>query len=91
MTEALKTKISAGEINQTQQGLIVEFQWKMKKRQLADTTIENRTFLLVNLVKLGANLMNPESVETVLATEEMTTASKFNTVKTYKAFIKAFN
>jgi transposase-like protein len=60
-----ETKTVAGDLNQTQQGLILEFQWKMKKRQLADITIESRTYLLNNLVRLGANLNNPDSVETV--------------------------
>jgi len=85
-----ETKTAAGDLNQTQQGLILEFQWKMKKRQLADITIESRTYLLNNLVRLGANLNNPDSVETILATEKMPTSQKFNTVKAYKAFTKAF-
>ena len=39
---ATELKTVAG-INTTQQGLIVEFQWKMKKHGLADVTIKNRT------------------------------------------------
>jgi integrase len=89
LTTEMKTV--AGDLNQTQQGLIVEFQWKMKKRQLSDITIKNRTFRLAKLAKLGADLMNPETVETILATEEMTTPQKFTTVKTYAAFTKAFS
>ncbi len=76
--------------NQTQDGLIVDFQWKMKKRNKAKSTIENRTLCLNKLVKLGADLTKPESVETVLATEELTSANKYNTVKAYVAFTKAF-
>lgn len=82
--------VCAGEINQTQHGYIVEFQWKMKKRGLSDATIESRTFWLSNLMKLGADLMNPDTVETILATEEMTASTKHNTVKTYVAFAKAY-
>jgi integrase len=62
----------------------------MKKRNLSEATIKNRAFSLANLVKLGADLMNPETVETVLATEEMTTSSKHNTVKTYTAFARVY-
>jgi len=76
--------------NQTQDGLIVDFQWKMKKRNKSKSTIENRTIHLNKLVKLGADLTKPESVETVLATEELTPANKYNTVKAYIAFTKAF-
>lgn len=90
LTNTQETKTCAVTENQTQQGLIVEFQWKMKKRGLSDATIESRTFWLSTLVKLGADLKNPDSVETILATEQMPISSKFNTVKTYKAFTKAF-
>ena len=85
-----KTKMECAGINTTQHGLIVEFQWKMKKRQLADTTITNRTIWLNKLVKLGADLRNPESVETVLATENFPTPTKYCIIKTYTVFCKAF-
>lgn len=90
LDSATEIKTVAGELGQTQQGLIVEFQWKMKKRQLSEITIKSRTYLLSKLVKLGADLKKPETVETILATEEMPIAQKFNTVKAYKAFAKAF-
>jgi integrase len=88
LTTATETKTVAGEKRQTQHGLIVEFQWKMKKRQIADTTIESRSYWLTKLVEKGSDLLNPESVESVLATEDMTTSAKFNIVKAYKAFTK---
>jgi hypothetical protein len=93
LNEALETKTSAEEqshIDQTQQGLIVEFQWKIKRRNKTDATIQSRTSWLLKLVKLGANLMNPESIETILATEEMTTAPEHNIVKTHAAFARAY-
>jgi integrase len=62
----------------------------MKKRNKSNSTIQNRTIYLSKLVKLGADLTKPESVETVLATEELTSANKYNTVKAYVAFTKAF-
>jgi integrase/predicted RNA-binding Zn-ribbon protein involved in translation (DUF1610 family) len=87
---ALEEKRTSAGINTTQQGLIVDFQWKMKKRQLADVTIIGRTLWLNELVKLGADLKNPDSVETVLATEKIPLPTKANMVKTYAAFTKAF-
>ena len=86
-----ETKTCAGMTgNQTQDGYIVEFAWKMKKRNKAVSTIKNRVLYLSRLAKLGADLNNPESVETVLCTEEMTTSAKYNAVKAYIAFTKAF-
>lgn len=92
LTEATINSIVAGEgIDQTQQGLIVEFQWKMKKRNKALSTITNRTMYLTRLVKLGADLTKPDTVETVFATEEFTEAAKYNAVKAYVAFAKAYH
>ena len=62
----------------------------MKKHQLADKTISNRTLWLNHLVKLGCDLKNPETFETVLATEHITTPTKWNMIKTYTAFTTAF-
>ena len=86
---ALEPKMtSAG--NNTQHGYIVEYQWKMQKRQLAENTIYNRSIWLNALVEKGADLKNPDSVETVLATENFTAATKRNIINTYSAFAKAF-
>jgi integrase len=62
----------------------------MKKHGLADVTIKNRTLWLNQLVKLGCDLKNPDSFETVLATENIPTPTKWNMVKTYTAFCAAF-
>jgi integrase len=71
-------------------GIILEYAWKMKKRGQAETTIKDRTFRLNGLVKKGADLMNPDSVETVLATENWTLANKRFYVNAYLSFTKAF-
>jgi len=91
LATATEIKSVAGEVRQTQHGLIVEFQWIMKKRQIADSTIESRSYWLTRLIQKGCDLLNPDSVEIALATEEMTTSAKFNIVKAYKAFTKAFH
>jgi len=86
----LENKETSAGINTTQQGLIFEYQWKMQKRQLAKTTIYNRSIWLAQLVNYGADLKNPETVETVLATEEIPAATKRNIINTYATFVKAF-
>jgi predicted RNA-binding Zn-ribbon protein involved in translation (DUF1610 family) len=86
-----ETKTSAGLTgNQTQDGYIIDFAWKMKKRNKAVSTIQNRILYLSRLVKLGADLTKPDTVETVFATEEWTDSAKYNAVKAYKAFATAF-
>jgi integrase len=87
-----ETKTAAGEgEKQTQTpGIVLEFQWKMKKRNLADATIRNRGTVLKLLMSLGAELMSPESVETVLATEPYTRSMKYATVKAYKVFCRYY-
>lgn len=74
----------------TQQGFIIEYQWKMQKRQLAANTIYNRSIWLKALTSKGADLKNPDSVETVLATEAFTPATKRNIINTYATFATAF-
>ena len=72
-------------------GKIIEFAWKLKKRGLTDETITARTYRLNILTKKGADLLNPDSVETVLATEKLTPSSKREFVAAYRSFTKTFN
>jgi integrase len=79
----------AGEITPTgNNGLVLDFAWYMKKKGLTDTTIRNRTKLLNRLIQKGANLIDTNSVETVLATETRTTPLKRELVQVYYAFCK---
>lgn len=73
------------------QGVLVDFAWKLKKRGLKERTITRRTKDLNSLIKKGADLLNTDSVETVLATEQLTTATKANYVEAYRSFTKHFN
>ena len=75
---------------ETTSGKIIEFAWQMKRRNLSQATIETRVYRLNQLVKMGADLMNPESVETILATEDMTQAKKRFLVQSYRSFTKHF-
>ena len=58
----------------------------MKKRGLADTTIKARVYLLNRLLKLGANLENPDTVETILATSNWKPPYKSKFADAYKAY-----
>jgi integrase len=72
-------------------GKIVEFAWHLKKKGLAESTIRNRTQALNRLVEKGADLTNPDSVETILATESLTAATKTMYVESYRSFTRVFN
>jgi integrase len=72
-------------------GTLVDFAWKMKKRGLAEETIKHRVYRLNVLIKKGADLQNPDSVETVLATEPWKPANKRFFVMAYQSFTKTFN
>jgi len=88
---ATELKTVAGEIGKQQQGTILDYAWKLKKRGLAESTIKNRTYRLNILVEKGADLTNPDSVETVLATEKWTPSNKSESVAAYRSFTKTFN
>jgi integrase len=87
LTSATETKTVAGESN----GNIIEYAWQLKKRGLSETTIKHRNYLLNVLIEHGANLDNPDSVETILATESFTTSMKAELVRSYKSYTKFSN
>jgi integrase len=58
----------------------------MKKKGLAEETIKFRVYRLNRLLKEGADLENPETVETILATSEWTPAYKRLFIDSYKAY-----
>jgi integrase len=84
----IPSKSGQAEATQTEQGLILEYAWKLKKRGLAEGSIKTRCYQLTQLVKHGADLNNPESVETVLATENLTASQKKNRVLAYSSYCK---
>ena len=85
MDTTTETKTVAGE-----KGQILEYAWKLKKRGLKEKTIEIRTFLLNQLLELGANLNDPDTVETILATEKFTTCKKHRLVAAYTSYTRVF-
>jgi integrase/recombinase XerD len=76
-------KICAGD------GNLLSYAWLLKKKRgLADNTINLRISTLRLIQKKGVNLNNPESFETVLATEPLTKAQKWQFVTCYKSYAK---
>ena len=70
-------------------GKIVEFLWWMKKQGYKESTILSRGARLERLVKLGADLYNPESVKEVIARQEgWSEARKQGMVYAYDLFAK---
>jgi len=70
-------------------GKIVEFLWWMKKQGYKQSTIVSRGSRLRRLVKLGADLLNPESVKEVIATQDNWRESrKESMVYTYDLWAK---
>ena len=70
-------------------GKIIEFLWWMKKQGYKETTIRSRDKKLRRLVKLGANLLDPESVKEVIARQKnWTEAFKEEMVIAYNLFVK---
>lgn len=69
----------------------LEYAWKLKKRGLADTTITARTYRLKVLIRKGANLYSPDSVETILATEQLTQGNKLLYIMAYNSFCKTMD
>ena len=71
-------------------GTLVDFAWKMKKRGLAEETIKDTIYRLKVLVRKGADLQNPDSVETILATEPWKPVNKHFFVTAYQSFTKTY-
>ncbi len=70
---------------------LIEYAWKEKKRGIADATITHRVLRLNALRKKGVNLSNPDSLLTVLMTEQFSPASKFHYVQAYISYAGAFD
>jgi len=70
------------------QGKIIEFLWWMKKQGYKETTIKSKGKRLMRLVKLGVNLLNPESVKEAIAVQGWKDSSKETTVHAYDSFAK---
>jgi len=73
----------------TVRGKIIEFLWWMKKQGYADETIKSRSEILTRLMRMGADLFNPESVKAIIAEEDGWSPSrKANVVRAYSLFAR---
>lgn len=85
------TEKVAGEEKTQVDTRLIQYEWKCKKRQLSPDTISKRRRYLTRLLKDGADLDNPESVEITLAAHEYPTPTKWLLVHAYRSYCKAFN
>lgn len=65
---------------------ILDYAWQMKKQRLAESTIKHRVYRLKHLVRKGANLMDPDSVLSVLATNNWGESNKQIFIVAYQSF-----
>ncbi|MEM2926437.1 MAG: hypothetical protein QXO94_03110 [Candidatus Bathyarchaeia archaeon] len=67
---------------------ILEYAWTLKKQAFAESAIEGRVKLLKRLIRLGADLSNPESVKDVIAKQKWSEGRKELAVEAYGSFLK---
>ena len=67
---------------------IVDYAWQIKKRGLAESTIKQRVYRLKHLLREGANLNDPDSVSTILATRNWTESNKQVFIVAYQSFAR---
>ena len=73
----------------TVKGKIVEYLWWMKKQGYKPRTIEFRVASMQRLIRLGANILDVESVkETIAKTDSWCETTKFHACNTYTNFLE---
>jgi len=77
-------------INVDVEGKLLEYAWHLKKNGFSEATIETRVKKLKRLMKLGANLFNPESVKDAMAKAEWSVNTKSNVAAIYGSFAKFY-
>ena len=68
---------------------ILEHAWTLKKQAYRESTIRERVSILKRLVKLGADLSNPESVKDVIARRQVSEATKQQMACAYDRYAEA--
>jgi len=69
-------------------GKIVEYSFWLLKQGYSKYTIQGRTKLLKRLVKLGANLYDPETVKEIIAKQSWSIGRKANAIDAYNSFLQ---
>jgi integrase len=70
---------------------VLDYAWQLKKQGLAESTIRQRVYRLKHLVREGANLMDPDSVLTVLATNNWSESNKQIFIVAYQSFATTYD
>jgi hypothetical protein len=74
---------------QTLKGKLLEFEFWMQKQGYAEPTVKHRVVRLRMLARRGANLLDPESVKTVIALQKTwCDGTKANVVDAYCCFLE---
>ncbi len=90
LDSATETKTVAGEKSCGSNGTIIDFAWQLKKRGLAESTIKQRVYRLRQLVKKGAELADPDTISTILATSNWSESNKRVFIVAYKSYAITF-
>jgi integrase/recombinase XerD len=72
----------------TLKGKLVEYLWYLKKQGYQKSTIEMRVQRLKRLIRLGANLFDPEDVKKTIANDKWRNSYKASLVSAYSAFVE---
>ena len=65
---------------------ILEHAWRLKKEGYKESTICNRVSILKRLIKLGADLSDPESVKDVIARQDISESTKLQIACAYDSY-----
>jgi len=72
-------------------GKLVELAWCMKKQGYRESTISVTSQRLKHLIKIGANLIHPESINEVISQQEWQESTKVTYVNAYARFAEMQN
>jgi len=72
----------------TAKGKIVEFMWYLKNNGYSNATIRTYRKILSQLSRLGADLLEPESVKEVIANQAWNENTKLQATTAYNSFVK---
>ncbi len=88
-----RLKRAAGATNDIKgiKGKVVEYSFYLLKQGYAKSTIKGRAKLLKRLMKLSADLHDPESVKEVIAKQTWSAGRKANAVDAYTSFLQMRN
>jgi integrase len=87
-----ETETFAGEKSpQDVKGKIVEFSFWMMKEGYSRSTIQTRTKIMKRLIKLEADIFNPDSIKETIAKQEWSTGRKCIAIDAYTCFLQMQN